>query len=75
MKKIPCKNCICFPVCKSQAVGKTLADKMYVRLIVLHKKCKLFEKWYNRSYNSGYPTAEVEECFNTSYTTWDRWGW
>jgi hypothetical protein len=73
MKKIPCKNCICFPVCKNQAVEKVLVDRMNVSLKVLHKKCKLFEKWYNTVKYVNYFTEEVRECFNASSASWGNW--
>jgi hypothetical protein len=72
MKKIPCKNCICFPACKSQAVEKTFKNEMHIRLSVLHRKCEVFAKWYARS---GYPTEKIKECFNVSYATWLQPGW
>jgi hypothetical protein len=70
MIKIPCKNCICFPACKSQAVMEKYGGGMYIRVGVLYKKCKLFEKWYNIIKHISYPMAEIRECFNISYTTW-----
>jgi hypothetical protein len=70
MKKIPCKNCVCFPACKSQAVLEKSEGGRYIRVGVLHKKCKLFEKWYNTVKYISYPIAEVKECFNISSASW-----
>jgi hypothetical protein len=73
MKKIPCKNCICFPLCKNQAVEKTFKNEMYIRLNILYKKCKLFVKWYDRSCGfEEYPKVrgKIKECFNVSYVNW-----
>jgi hypothetical protein len=75
MKKIPCKNCICFPICKNQVLKKTFTNEMYIRLSVLHRKCKVFAKWYSTvKYLNYYYIKEVKECFNAFYTTWDDWG-
>jgi hypothetical protein len=70
MIKIPCMNCICFPVCKSQAMMEKSGGGMYIRVGVLHKKCKLFVKWYNEAflkwyilYDPTHPAREIKKCF------------
>jgi hypothetical protein len=70
MIKIPCKNCICFPTCKNQAMMEKFGGGRYIKVDILHKKCKLFEKWYNTIDHVGYPTVEVKECFNVSSASW-----
>jgi hypothetical protein len=47
-----------------------------IKVDILHKKCKLFEKWYNRSYMDHGGIEEIRECFNVFYTTGEyhcRW--
>jgi hypothetical protein len=71
MKKIPCKNCICFPVCKSQAVVEKFGIGRHIKVGVLHKKCKLFVKWYDEAFSkwniTTHPAREIKKCFfNTS---------
>jgi hypothetical protein len=75
MKKIPCKNCICFPICKSQAMMEKFGGGRYIRIDILHKKCKVFEKWHNiiEIEHISYPIAEVKECFNVSSASWGKW--
>jgi hypothetical protein len=74
--KIPCKNCVCFPVCKSQAIMEKFGGGRYIRIDILHKKCKVFVKWYDSRIIRCSITKEVRECFNVSYATWripGRW--
>jgi hypothetical protein len=74
MKKIPCKDCLCFPACKSQAVMKTSQEgEYYLYLSILYNKCELFSKWYISSRYFG--EAEVTECFGANSVTWFIRGW
>jgi hypothetical protein len=68
--EIPCKDCLCFPVCKSQAVMKNpIEEGDCVKLHVLNNKCILFTKWFLLS---NYYKSEIEvlKCFNATSSTW-----
>jgi hypothetical protein len=69
MKKIPCKDCLCFPVCKSQAVIENF-EGGYVRLYILDNKCELFSEWYKSSECYDNADAEVLEYFGATSASW-----
>jgi hypothetical protein len=67
--KIPCEDCLCLPVCKSQAIKKNIWEKEYVDLIMLDKKCELFSKWYrSKLFKDSGP--EIAECFGSARSSW-----
>jgi hypothetical protein len=71
MKKIPCKDCLCFPVCKSQAVIEGCeVGYNYVYLTILDDKCELFSEWYRSSKCLHNADAEVLEYFGATSASW-----
>lgn len=72
--KIPCKNCITYPICKSQ-LGK---EFFYLRIVtVLYQKCSLLRELVKDDTN-GYTydpckVSSVIRFFLTGvYEPWDR---
>jgi hypothetical protein len=43
MEEIPCKDCLCFPACKSQAIRTNI---WVLNLNILADKCIIFKEWY-----------------------------
>jgi hypothetical protein len=45
---------------------------MHIRVGVLHKKCKLFVKWYDSRKDISFPTPteKIKKCFNASSASW-----
>jgi len=70
---IPCKDCLCFPVCKSQAVKEHFKGESYVYLSILNEKCELFSKWYISTRYFG--EDEIKKCFEANSSTWFRGLW
>jgi len=69
MEKIPCKDCLCFPICKIQAVKYNVWKNGCVDLSVLDDKCEGFSKWYGAR---GFKNAgrEVVNCFGAARSSW-----
>ena len=57
---IPCKDCICFPICKAQVCEfidsckkSPIANKLFLAYRdVLIKKCTIIYKWMDDEYNA-----------------------
>ena len=73
---IPCKDCICFPICKAQAheymnyhkngyilsVDHQFVNSMYYMLRnLLIKKCDIIKDWI---YNPSYTSKRFTDCMN-----------
>lgn len=78
--KIPCKDCICFAICKAQVtkyINDTFEDRKAVYLItpnlmayyifidVLNVKCSIFTDWINENLK----WVNRSKCFNKTYHT------
>jgi hypothetical protein len=69
--KIPCKDCLCFPVCKSQAVTEDFCKEECISLPLLYNKCELFSKWYGGiNFFNSVKKAEITECFGIASVSW-----
>jgi hypothetical protein len=73
MKKIPCKDCLCFPICKTQAVRKNFQEKLCVILFILDDKCELFSEWYRSVEYLNNAKIEIVKCFGTTSAVWVLW--
>ena len=63
MTKLPCRDCITLPICKSRCIGR----EPYMLLFVKLNKCSVFSNWYNCIYD---PEKEeiLRDFFNTKFT-------
>jgi hypothetical protein len=76
MKKIPCKDCLCFPLCKGQVIiSENLHGGKCVDFIILDKKCELFSKWYRSAECFKNGGSEIRDCFDISTSTWLIGAW
>jgi len=62
--KIPCKDCLCFPICKNQAVMKSSTEGYCIYITTLVDRCELFSECYT---SKCFDKDEVTEFFGATW--------